>query len=76
MSDSGGYIQQTRAAIVTFTACGTYADEREAIDHMVHYTDVFNPEPTAVVTYDHIYRNIYLKLYAKLQSFYKYLEKE
>ena len=64
------------AAIVTFTACGTYADEREAIDHMVHYTDVFNPEPTAVVTYDHIYRNIYLKLYAKLQSFYKYLEKE
>ncbi len=64
------------AAIVTFTACGTYADEHEAITNMVHYTDTFEPEPTAVTTYDHIYRNIYLKLYAKLQSFYKYLEKE
>lgn len=64
------------AAIVTFTACGVYADANEAISHMVRYTDTFTPEPTAVVTYEHIYKNIYLKLYAKLQSFYKYLEKE
>ncbi len=64
------------AAVVTFTACGVYADEQEAIKHMVRYTDTFDPQPTAVVTYEHIYKNIYLKLYAKLQSFYKYLEKE
>ncbi len=64
------------AAIVAFTYCGVYKDEREAIANMVHYTDEFLPEPTAVTVYDHIYRNIYLKLYAKLQSFYKYLEKE
>ena len=64
------------AAIVAFTACGVYGNEHQAISNMVHYTDVFTPEPTAVVTYEHIYKNIYLKLYAKLQSFYKYLEKE
>ncbi len=64
------------AAIVAFSACGVYASDEEAIRNMVHYTDTFTPEPTAVVTYEHIYRNIYLKLYAKLQSFYKYLEKE
>lgn len=64
------------AAVVTFTACGVYNDVHEAIDNMVHYTDEFLPEPTAVLTYEHIYKNIYLKLYAKLQSFYKYLEKE
>ena len=64
------------AAIVAFTSCGVFDSELDAIKSMVHYTDVFMPEPTAVVTYDHIYRNIYLKLYAKLQSFYKYLEKE
>ncbi len=64
------------AAVVAFTACGVYTDAQEAIGHMVHYTDTFMPESTAVVTYEHIYRNVYLKLYAKLQSFYKYLEKE
>ncbi len=64
------------AAIVTFVSCGVYASEHDAISNMVRYTDVFTPEPTAVVTYEHIYKNIYLKLYAKLQSFYKYLEKE
>ncbi len=64
------------AAIVTFTACGVYGDEQDAIKNMVRYVDTFIPEPTAVVTYDHIYHNIYLKLYDKLESFYKYLEKE
>ncbi len=64
------------AAIVAFTACGVFGNEHDAIKHMVHYTDTFVPSPTSVAVYDGIYRNVYLKLYKKLQSFYKYMEKE
>lgn len=64
------------AAMVTFMACGVFADENEAVKAMVHYTDVFFPNPKNVRIYDNIYKNIYLKLYNKLQSFYLELYKE
>lgn len=64
------------AAMVTFMACGVFADENEAVKAMVHYTDVFFPNPKNVEIYDNIYKNIYLKLYNKLQSFYLELYKE
>jgi sugar (pentulose or hexulose) kinase len=61
-------------AISVFVAKGVYADEKEAVRHMVHYKDEFLPDATKVKIYDDIYKNIYLKLYAKLQKFYRYLE--
>lgn len=64
------------AAMVTFMACGVFTDENEAVKAMVHYTDVFFPNPKNVKIYDNIYKNIYLKLYNKLQSFYLELYKE
>lgn len=64
------------AAMVTFMACGLYADEYEAVAAMVHYTKTFTPNERNVKIYDEIYSNVYLKLYDKLQSFYLELDKE
>ena len=43
---------------------------------MVHYYDVYFPNPKHVKIYDNLDKNIYLKLYKKLQSFYLELYKE
>lgn len=64
------------AAMSTFMATGHYADEYEAVENMVHYTDTFLPDPKNVKIYDNIYKNIYLKLYKKLQNCYKEIDKE
>lgn len=64
------------AAMATFMAIGTYKDEFEARDAMVHYTDTFLSDPKNVKIYDNIYKNIYLKLYKSLQKFYLELDKE
>lgn len=58
------------AAIVTFTACGEFSDEHQAVREMVHFTNTFTPNPQNVKIYDHIFNDIYMKLYGKLQSFY------
>ncbi len=63
------------AAIVTFSACGVYADVHDAVRNMVHNTNTFTPNPQNVKVYDKIYKDIYLKLYGKLQSFYLELSK-
>lgn len=59
------------AAIVTFTACGVYADVPSAVQAMVHYKDEFTPNPDNVKTYDKIYKKVYYNLYSKLKGFYK-----
>ena len=63
------------AAIVTFVACGVFDTTEQAIAAMVHYTDTFTPDPTNAKKYDRIYKDIYLKLYGKLQKFYLELDK-
>lgn len=63
------------AAMVTFVACGVFDTTEQAIAAMVHYTDTFNPNPTNAKKYDKIYKDIYLKLYGKLQKFYLELDK-
>ncbi len=62
------------AAIVVMTAKGVYPDAHSAVKAMVHYTDCFTPDPKCVRKYNEIYKNIYLKLYSKLQKFYLKLE--
>ena len=64
------------AAIVTFMACGVYDDVHTALDNMVRYTDTFMPQKEDAETYDYIYKRVYLKLYKKLQKFYKVMQKE
>lgn len=63
------------AAMVTFVACGVFDTTEQAISAMVHYTDTFTPNPTNAKKYDKIYKDIYLKLYGKLQKFYLELDK-
>lgn len=62
------------AAMVTFISQGVFADEREAVQAMVRYTDTFTPNPQTAKVYDDIFYNIYLKMYRKLRDFYKHLE--
>ena len=62
------------AAMVTFISRGVFADEREAVSKMVRYTDTFTPNPEAAKVYDDIYKNLYLKMYKKLQKMYLYID--
>lgn len=63
------------AAMVTFISRGVFKDEREAVNRMVHYTDVFTPNTEAAKVYDDIYKNMYLKMYKSLQKMYFYIDK-
>ena len=64
------------AAMVTFMACGVFKDEREAVDRMVHYTDLFTPNPEAAKVYDDVYKNVYLPMYKRLQKLYLHIDKK
>ena len=64
------------AAIATFMACGVFKDEREAVEKMVHYTDLFTPNADNAKIYDDVYKNVYLKMYKKLQKLYLYIDKK
>lgn len=63
------------AAIITFTACGTYGTVDEAVDNMVRFVDTFTPNPENVKIYDDLYKNVYMKLYKKLQKLYLHMDK-
>lgn len=63
------------AAIVTFTACGVFNTVDEAVDNMVRFVDTFTPNPENVKVYDDLYRNVYMKLYKKLQKLYLHMDK-
>ncbi|MEG2014693.1 MAG: FGGY-family carbohydrate kinase, partial [Clostridia bacterium] len=64
------------AAIVGFVGVGVYSSPEEAVENMVHYKDEFVPNAENVKIYDKIFNNVYMKLYKKLQPFYKELDKE
>lgn len=63
------------AAIITFTACGTYKTVDEAVNNMVRFVDTFTPNPENVRIYDDLYKNVYMKLYKKLQKLYLHMDK-
>ena len=63
------------AAIITFTACGTYKTVDDAVDNMVRFVDTFTPNPENVKIYDDLYKNVYMKLYKKLQKLYLHMDK-
>jgi sugar (pentulose or hexulose) kinase len=58
------------AAIAVATGLGWYDDMEQAVTQMVHPGDVFQPNPANHEIYQHLYRDVYLKMYPKLQPLY------
>lgn len=61
------------AAIAGFLAMGTYKTPKEAVKKMVRYSETFKPNMENHAVYDHLFNNVYLKLYPNLKKEYEYL---
>ncbi|MCP5160145.1 MAG: carbohydrate kinase [Hahellaceae bacterium] len=59
------------AAIDTAVGLGIHTDFDTAIQRMTRVGKVFYPNPAAQRTYDKLYRQVYLKMYAQLQPLYR-----
>lgn len=59
------------SSIAGFVGLGVFKDYKEAIEEMVHYTSVFQPQKDCTETYEHLYQNVYKKIYKKLKPLYK-----
>ncbi|NOR88238.1 MAG: carbohydrate kinase, partial [Bacteroidales bacterium] len=59
------------AAILTAYGIGEYNSIDKAIKNMVVYADTFKPNPENTKIYKALYHDIYLKMYKKLEPFYK-----
>ena len=59
------------AAILTAYGIGKYKSVDEAIKKMVIYARVFEPNPENTKIYKALYKDVYLKMYKKLEPFYK-----
>lgn len=63
------------AAIISAFGTGVYQNINDAIDNMVHYKDVFEPNLENVAIYKELYENIYLKIYKTLEPLYVKIRK-
>ncbi len=59
------------AAIVTAVGLKLYSSFSEAIDNMVAWETVFEPDPATVAVYDRLYRGVYRRMYAALDPLYQ-----
>jgi len=59
------------AAINVAVGTGHFADFHTAITHMTHSGRVFEPNPQRHDIYNKLYKNVYLKMYQRLQPLYK-----
>ncbi len=59
------------AAIVTAAGLGLYTNVESAIEKMVHYGRVFQPNRENALLYDKLYSRVYSKLYKSLQPYYQ-----
>ena len=59
------------AAIIIAYGIGEYSSMDEAINNMVEYAGVFEPNPENTKLYNALYKDVYLKMYKKLEPFYK-----
>jgi len=59
------------AAIITAYGVGEYATLDEAINNMVEYTHVFEPNPQNTKMYSDLFHDVYLKMYKNLEPLYK-----
>lgn len=63
------------AAIAGFMAIGVYATPQEAIAKMVHVKDTFSPNPEVHEIYNHLYANVYEKMYPSLKNIYRSIKR-
>ena len=63
------------AAIATFTAIGEFKDAQDAVNHMVKITKTFKPNMENHQIYDGLYKDIYLKVYPRLNPLNKLINK-
>ena len=59
------------AAIAVFVAMNEFASAEEAIKEMVHVVETYEPNPEDAKVYEHLFRNVYIKMYPKLKYLYK-----
>jgi len=62
------------AAINVAVGLGHYEDYEQAIDKMTKVGDVFEPDYQTTRLYDQLYKNVYLKMYKRLQPLYKQIK--
>jgi sugar (pentulose or hexulose) kinase len=59
------------AAINCFVGLGIHADYDIAVEKMTRLGDVFEPDLPTVHLYDRLYKEVYLKMYKRMQPLYK-----
>ncbi len=59
------------AAINAAVGLGLYRDHAAAVAAMSRVGEEFRPQPEAVAIYDRLYREVYQKMYARLQPLYQ-----
>lgn len=62
------------AAINVAVGLGRYPDYEQAIDQMTSVGDVFEPDFQTSRLYDQLYKNVYLKMYKRLQPLYRQIK--
>ena len=62
------------AAMNAAVGMGIHHDHQSALNAMTRIGDTFNPDPKAHAVYDHLYNEIYLKMYKRLRPFYRSLQ--
>lgn len=62
------------AAINVAVGMGLYTSYEDAIDKMTRVGDVFEPDMQTSKLYDQLYKNVYLKMYKRLQPLYKQIK--
>lgn len=62
------------AAINVAVGLGHYDGYEQAIDKMTKVGDVFEPDYQTTRLYDQLYKNVYLKMYKRLQPLYKQIK--
>lgn len=63
------------AAINGFVALKVFKSYEEAVSSMVHYNSTFKPDPKNTEVYGKLYRNVYCKIYPKLEGLFKEIKK-
>jgi sugar (pentulose or hexulose) kinase len=62
------------AAINCFVGLGIHADYEIAVEKMTRLGDVFEPDFPTVQLYDRLYKEVYLKMYKRMQPLYKSIQ--
>lgn len=57
-------------ALTAFVGLGAFKDYREAVEAMVRTSDVFEPDPKQQQIYEKLYRDVFKKIYGRLEDLY------